>query len=407
MSGNALGLYIHIPFCRSKCRYCGFLSVPCKEVPESYVDGLCQEILLYREGAFHDIPIRGDRDAPQFLHDSVYRRYADSIFLGGGTPSLLTERQLERILWTLNTCFETAGDTEITLEGNPESLTKDKLRAYRRTGVDRLSIGLQAIQPEILTRLGRIHTTEDFLNCYGNARAAGFENISVDVMFGLPGQTMEDWEETLSFLTDLSPEHLSCYSLQLEEGTPFYDSYRKGELLLPSDEEERAMHRLAMERLTAAGDRHYEISNFAREGYGSRHNRKYWRMAPFLGFGWGAASFLNGVRFRDESDPEKWERALMAGRLPIRAEEGEVLRQEPLKDQTATYVFTGLRESRGIRFDEFREYFGRDFWSCYGDLREYLAALGEKGLIRLSGEGFSLTRDGIDRSNEIMARFLK
>ena len=287
-----LELYIHIPFCVKKCAYCDFLSGPAGEKEkEEYVKMLVDEI----------------RNCP----DTVQNYRVISIFFGGGTPSLLTGEQIGRLMDTVREIFTLDEDAEITVEMNPGTVTEEKLRKYRQAGVNRLSIGLQSVNDEELRLLGRIHTYEEFREAYHLARANGFSNINVDMISAIPGQTVESWEKTLKQVIALNPEHVSAYSLIIEEGTPFYQLYEKdaekrdaGEEpeLLPSEEEERAMYELTGSVLKENGYLHYEISNYAKPGRECRHNLGYWQRKDYLGFGLGASTLLNPVRYKIPED---------------------------------------------------------------------------------------------------------
>ena len=405
MISNDLGIYLHIPFCRKKCNYCGFLSEPIQDdsILGPYVDLLCREIELYGNGRFQAAP-------------SITERSVDTVYFGGGTPSLLSGEQVAKIMDCLRKNFRLKEDAEISLEGNPESFTLEKLTAYKEAGVNRISMGLQAAQCDLLKSLGRIHDLETFRKAYAASREAGFTNVNVDVMFGLPDQTEVMWTETLDTLLTLDPppEHISTYSLQIEEETPFYTMYKDGEIDLPPYEVDRAMYREAIDKLTAAGYVHYEISNFAKPGYESRHNLKYWNMEDFIGMGLGASSFAAGYRYKDSADLFLWNRLLSMGRLPIMQPEtltplmvqDAVLVKENLLDGVSTFVFTGLRKREGMYFEDFEDYFGKDFWTFYEEKRSLIDDYIEQGLLLLNDEVLKLTETGIDVSNDIMADLL-
>ena len=283
MKKRDLELYLHIPFCVKKCNYCDFFSAAgSREEQEAYVQAMIQEIRGYK--------------------DSLHSYEVKTVFLGGGTPSLLSERQAEELFQSLYDSFTIQKDAEITMEVNPGTVNLEKLKQYKAVGVNRLSLGLQSARNEELQRLGRIHTYEDFLATWNFTEKAGFENRNIDLMSALPGQTMESWEDTLEKVIALEPEHISAYSLILEEGTRFYHWYQEGkfdsgEWKLPSEEEEYRMGEWTIERLAKAGMERYEISNYARTGQECRHNLGYWDRVEYLGIGAGASSLLRNRRF--------------------------------------------------------------------------------------------------------------
>ena len=270
-----LGIYIHIPFCVQKCPYCGFLSAPPEsdDEVENYIDHLIKEAGM-AGGAYGE------------------DRKVDTVFIGGGTPSLLSSEQIWCVVNALDAAFDMTDDPEITIEANPGTLTHEKLSAYRDCGINRLSMGVQAMDDDLLWSIGRIHRKEDVITGYDLARNAGFENINLDLMFGMPGQDMAMWEDTLGQIIEMDPEHISFYSLQIEGNTPFYDLYKAGELDTASDETERRMHHKAIHTLEDAGFEHYEISNSAKPGRQCRHNLKYWSMDEYVGLGLGAHSYM-------------------------------------------------------------------------------------------------------------------
>ncbi|MBQ6582264.1 MAG: radical SAM family heme chaperone HemW [Mogibacterium sp.] len=373
------GIYIHIPFCLRKCHYCAFLSGPADEAErEHYVTELLQEIRL-RSG---EIP------------------EADTVYFGGGTPSLLTPEQIGRILREIRRNHVIAENAEITLEANPATLNGEKLRGYRELGVNRLSVGVQSMDDDRLRLLGRLHTREDVLREYAEARDAGFGNISMDLIFSIPGSTTEDALADLREVIRLAPEHLSWYSLQLEEGTDFFRDYEQGLLREVSDETDRRTYHEGIRLLRENGYEHYEISNFCRPGYRSRHNSKYWSMTPYAGFGIGASSFTGGRRFTNVSDMRQYAELLRRGVLP--ADETHVNTERDLRTEA---VWTGLRRAEGVRFDEitgskesFEAYF-RDVW-------EDVLRFARNGDLVLTEDRIVLTEQGIDISNRIMALFV-
>lgn len=364
-----LGIYLHIPFCLSKCLYCGFYSragtSPAER--EAYIDALLADICEYAKTYGDDYTV-------------------DTVFIGGGTPSVLTAEQTERILAAVFAGFQVEPDAEITIESNPKTLTRDKLTAYRRMGINRLSVGLQSFDPQCLQTLGRVHTPEDFLENFWTARDCGFDNINVDLMFAVPGHTMAVWTDTLENVIRLSPEHISFYSLQIEEGTPFYDLFTAGKIEEIPDETDRQMYHRAVRMLTDAGYTHYEISNCAKPGFACRHNLKYWSMDDYLGIGSGASSYMQGIRFAEAPVME--------------------FHQNTFADEVSEFVFTGLRKTCGISFAEFEARYGRKFWDVFADRRQELSEFLQAGQLIETEEGLRLSLHGIDISNAIMAVFV-
>ena len=378
-----LELYLHIPFCVRKCEYCDFLSGPASDLVRSgYVEQLRQEILC---------------------QSAYYQGYeAVTVFLGGGTPSLLKEGEIAALMDTVHRCFSVSPEAEITIEANPGTVTLEKLQTYRACGINRISIGLQSADDRELKALGRIHTYGDFLKTYQRVRQAGFANVNVDLMSALPGQTMASWKNTMKKTAMLKPEHISAYSLILEEGTPFYEKYQDHPEALPGEDEEREMYYAAKAFLKEQGYERYEISNYARRGYACRHNVGYWTGREYLGLGLGASSYIQGCRFRNEPDLQKYSRIRMDG-----PEAGEKLHLEkhPLteKEQMEEFMFLGLRMMEGVSGSEFLERFGQNMWNVYGDVLKKLEA---NHLIVVESPRVRLSEFGIDISNYVLSEFL-
>lgn len=363
---KALELYIHIPFCIRKCAYCDFLSAPAdRSVQEAYVEQLLKEIQKSWE-------ISGGYEVK-------------TVFFGGGTPSIFPSDWLCRILTALGQVFAFSENTEVTVEANPGTVDEEKLAGYREAGVNRLSFGLQSADDRELKLLGRIHTWGQFLESYEAARRAGFRNINVDLMSALPGQTTESYRRTLGKVLALSPEHLSAYSLMIEEGTPFYERYREHPELLPSEEEERQMYYDTRELLTAHGYERYEISNYARPGYACRHNLGYWERTDYKGFGLGAASLLGNVRYTGQT--ALWE--YLKGNM---AETSEPLTEQAVREET---FFLGLRKTEGVVPGGYRAHY-----------EERIGRLKRQGLLEERDGRIRLTDRGIDVSNYVLAQFL-
>ena len=374
-SGKYLELYIHIPFCVRKCAYCDFLSWPArKEETESYIKALEKEIGAERTG----------RERP-----------VSSVFIGGGTPSLLPPEQIVRILQDLREAYRFTPDAEISIEANPGTLSLEKLSTYRKAGINRLSLGLQSWKEEELAVLGRIHTPQDFLDSFKMARDCGFQNINVDLMFALPGQRREDWQDNLNKTAALGPEHISAYSLILEEGTPLAE---KKDLIYPDEDTEYLMYDDTERILSRYGYRQYEISNYAREGFECRHNIGYWERRDYLGFGLGAASFIRPCRF---SNTRRFTAYLADSGAPekIRVDREELSREEEM----AEFCFLGLRMRKGFSCSSFEQEFGVPVEEVYGEvIRKYQ----ELGLLRKEAGRIRLTRKGIHVSNTVMADFI-
>lgn len=363
-----LGIYIHIPFCVRKCAYCDFLSAPAtEEIRNAYVQVLKQEI-------------RANAALSQAYE-------AATVFFGGGTPSLLEGEMLADILNELRCVFSFQTGAEITVECNPGTLTREKLACYREAGVNRLSIGLQSADNRELKALGRIHTWEEFLESFQLAREAGFRNLNVDLMSALPGQRPEDWRATLHKVLALKPEHISAYSLIIEEGTPFYERYEEEPSLLPSEEDERQMYYDTRELLAGEGYERYEISNYARNGYACRHNLSYWERTDYKGFGIGAASLIDNVRYKNSTDLQ----AYLGGNFSYESEE-PLGRQEQMEET----MFLGLRKMEGVALtQELLE----TYEEVFQDLEKKELLLRENGRV-------CLTDRGIDVSNCVLAELL-
>lgn len=377
----AAGIYVHIPFCRRKCLYCDFASGVADE----------QSILQYHKALLFEI-----------THTKMERESVDSLFFGGGTPSIYPVSFMEELMSVLDPflCKENA---EITLEANPGTLTYENLQRYRRMGFGRLSMGLQSADNEELKTLGRIHTYEEFEQSYALARKAGFHNINIDIISAVPGQTFESFRNTLRRVQELNPEHISAYSLIVEEGTPFYETYGEGkpyENLLPDEETERRMYHYTGAFLKSKGYDRYEISNYARPGYECRHNLKYWSMEEYYGFGLSAASKTGNKRYINTSDMECYCMLSEHGRIEdIREEEHTQTGQDEMEE----FMFLGLRKTDGISQEEFTEKFGASYRQIYGDVIDRFV---REGLLRESGNRLMLTEKGIDVSNVVFAEFI-
>ena len=417
MNKKELELYVHIPFCVRKCAYCDFLSFPSGEHERaSYVDALLEEIKEQKDN-FKDY-------------------FVTTVFLGGGTPSLLREDDTARIFDALWENFDISRSAEITLEVNPGTVTGKKAAVWKACGMNRLSIGLQSVNDGELKMLGRIHTFKEFLDTWRIVREKGFDNINIDLISAIPGQTVQSWEKTLRTIAELGAEHISAYSLIIEEGTPFYDWYGPeddrsvpaGRKALPSEEEDRLMYEWTGKYLAQKGYGRYEISNYAKEGYECRHNLGYWERKEYLGLGLGASSLISEHRFHNTENMERYlqifgKHSVLAGSgsratsprtfpaggngtnpqmLPTRAaaEDVEAL---SVSEQMEESIFLGLRKTEGISCREFREKFGQTLDEVYG---EQIRRFEKLGLMEREKDRLRLTERGIDVSNSIFVEFM-
>ena len=379
-------LYVHLPFCARKCRYCDFASYAGRaDAIPSYVDAVLAEARAEAEALGHP--------------------GMETVFLGGGTPSLLPPEQLRRLLTGLRSLFPFAADAEITSEANPGTLTGSWLEAALACGVNRLSLGMQAYQPRLLRLLGRIHSYDQVCQSVEAARAAGVCNLSLDLMFGLPGQTAADWAETLDAALALAPQHLSCYGLIPEEGTPLKADLDAGRCYLPDEDVERAMYDAALDTLSAHDFRQYEISNFARPGYACRHNLGYWRQVPYLGLGAAASSMLPfatpNVAYIRRTNPADLDDYLdMAREAAWHARTSENI--SPAEAQFETMML-GLRTTMGVSEEAFLRMHGISLAARYG---QQLAHLAEEGLVTHVDSWWRLTRRGMDVQNAVLVTLM-
>ncbi|HFD2029151.1 TPA: radical SAM family heme chaperone HemW [Clostridium perfringens] len=375
---DKISLYIHIPFCAQKCLYCDFPSFARKDhLRKAYIEALNKEIISLRE-----------------KHNNLE---INTIFIGGGTPSVLEADELECLLKEVAK-LNMAKDIEYSMECNPGNLTEEKLEVMKKYGVNRISMGLQAKQDNLLKGLGRIHNYKTFKENFLLAKKVGFNNINVDLMFGLPNQRLNEWEETLREIISLDPAHISAYSLIIEEGTAFYNLYENDKLKLPTEEEERKMYHLAKKILEENGFNQYEISNYAKDGKECRHNLAYWNMDNWIGVGSAAASYINGKRIKNISSVEEY-----INSINEKGEAVEEIINNSKNDNMEEFMFMGLRKINGIDENKFKKRFSMNINDVYGEiLNKYI---GEGLLIRESGRIF-LSEKGIEISNIIMADFL-
>ncbi|MEE1031721.1 MAG: radical SAM family heme chaperone HemW [Ruminococcus sp.] len=369
-----LELYIHIPFCIKKCEYCDFLSGPGTiSAQREYVDAVCREIEAL---------------------DGYENYEVVSVFIGGGTPSVLPGAWIREIIGETREKFTYLPDAEITIEANPGTVTLEKLKEYRKAGINRISFGCQSADNRELKMLGRIHTWEEFLESFSLAREAGFSNINVDLMSGLPGQTVTSWEESLRKVAGLDPEHISAYSLIIEEGTPFAQK----ELDLPDEDEEREMYENTHQILESYGFSQYEISNYAKPGKESRHNIGYWIRREYLGIGLGSSSLIQNQRFCNTSDMKVY---LKNSNLPetIRKDNEKLSRKEQIEE----FMYLGLRMLKGVSAKQFAAVFGIGMMQVYGEVIDKYVKM---GFLEWRGDCLRFTRAGISVSNPILAEFL-
>lgn len=401
MNKKDLELYIHIPFCARKCAYCDFLSFPGdQQAQREYSLKLVEEIRY------------------QSAHAQEYQ--VVSVFIGGGTPSILKAEYMAEILCCLKESFQILPDAEISMEVNPGTITAEGLARYKEAGINRISMGLQSADDQELRWLGRIHTYDDFLKSYQRVRMAGFHNVNVDLISAIPGQTLESWKNTLKKTVMLKPEHISAYSLIVEKGTPYYDRYgyepaeghcggqRESACLmsmpeLPDEDMEREMYYLTQEFLREQGYERYEISNYSKKGYECKHNMGYWLGTEYLGFGLGASSYFGGCRFHNSPDFKEYCDAAFDREEVFQ----KVLRQDfeklTIEQKMEEYMFLGLRMIEGVSAQEFVSRFGHNIKNVYGMI---LSEMEENGLMEWKDGYYRLTSRGVDISNYVMSRFL-
>ena len=401
MMEETIEVYLHIPFCVRKCLYCDFISGSFSdEVKEKYISALKNEIKYFGSLLSEDKPVK-----------------VSSVFIGGGTPSLLSGEEISGLMASVRMAFNLMDDAEVTIEMNPGTASKEKLKKYREAGVNRLSIGLQSADNSELKTLGRIHDRNQFLMSYDMAREAGYKNINIDLITAIPGQTEESFKKTLSFTVSLAPEHISVYDLQIEDGTPFFSMYHEDEerrergektIFLPDEDEELRMTELFESYLPSKGYMQYEISNFSRPGFECRHNIGYWTRKPYIGFGASAASLYKNTRWTNTASVEEYIRHQLsdkddppwsdhpslkfhsAGRLTVR-------------DEIEEYMFLGLRMNRGIKFSDFKNTFGEDISFYYGKIIEKLVS---NGLLTENDSAIKLTDSGRHLGNLVFSEFL-
>jgi len=374
------GLYLHIPFCKSRCAYCSFNSYACQSPPAAYLAALASQIRYW--------------GAQEWCRERTFA----TLFIGGGTPTIYGGSELASLVDLCLTSFNFREDAEITVEANPNTVTLRALAALRRAGVNRLSLGVQTFSDRLLTGLGRSHTAAEAAAAIKVARRAGFANINLDLMYGLPGQSAADWRDSLDRALACAPEHLACYELTIEEETPFGRLVERGELVLPGEEEALVMAGLTHDLLAGAGLARYEISNYAAPGRECRHNLNYWRNGGYLGLGAGAVSCLSGFRFSAVEEPEVFAGLIRNGELPLA--EGECL---PLAARFRESVVMGLRMLEGVSFARLQRRFGLTPPGYYGKMLEELQ---EQGLVVVSKDSLRLTEAGLPVANQVLAQLV-
>ena len=373
------GVYVHIPFCRSKCQYCDFASYAGREeMREAYVDALGVETLVRGQ----EMVLKHGRP--------------ETVYVGGGTPTALSGEQLGTVVALLKSVFGTA--PEFTMEVNPGTVDGSLLKKLREWGVNRLSIGVQSFDDNLLKRLGRIHTAAQAEEVVKLAREAGFGNLSLDLMYGLPGQTMEMLQASVEKALALQPEHISIYGLQVEEGTPFYREQEAGTLNVPENEVTEAMYDYLTDFLPEQGYRRYEISNYAKPGRESRHNLSYWQDVPYLGLGSAAHSYLDGMRLENVADLDEYISTIKSGSLPLRSEE-DPSEQHHMEE----FAFLALRTAKGIDKKKFKDTFKQELRSVYG---KKINRLVRQGLLKETKKNIALTKEGAKVGNQVFAEFL-
>lgn len=369
-----IGIYIHIPFCKQKCSYCDFISFASKnELVEKYINALKQEIEANKE--------------------KINKYEVSTIYIGGGTPSYIEARHIKEILKVIKQNYNIKKETEITIEVNPGTVTKEKLISYVEAGINRISIGLQSCNDNLLKMIGRIHTYEDFLNTYKLAKEVGFKNINVDLMIGLPNQILEDIKDSLEEIINLDPNHISIYSLIVEDGTKIDRQIKKGELNLPSEELERKEYWEVKKTLENRGYKHYEISNFAKKGYESKHNMNCWEQKEYIGFGVAAHSYVNNIRYSNVESIEEY----------LQKKDYVVNEIQEIEEQKKEYMLLGLRKIDGVKIVEFKNKFG---CNPIMEFKNELNKLVQEKLIEIDLDQIKLTKKGIDLANLVWEEFI-
>ena len=375
-----LGLYIHIPFCVTKCKYCDFNSFKI-DLNEKikYLNYLGEEMKLYKE--------------------EIKNREIDSVFVGGGTPSILNENEINILFEKIKENFNIKSNAEITMECNPGTLTLNKLKVMKKSGVNRLSIGLQAVQNHHLKYIGRIHTFEEFEKNYHDAKQMGFDNINIDLMYALPNQSREDWMESLEKVVKLNPTHISAYSLILEENTELFKMYERDEFNLLDENTDIEMYEYTIDYLKSHGYNQYEISNYAKDNFECKHNVLYWKCEEYVGIGASASGYFNGIRYNNICELDNYEKMILEGEKPIEWEE-----KLSIKDEIEESIFLGLRMNEGIQISDFKEKYNFDFEKEY---KNEIEKLSKMELIEIDNNLMKITQKGREISNSVFVEFIK
>ncbi|MCP2744239.1 radical SAM family heme chaperone HemW [Clostridioides difficile] len=378
-----------------KCKYCDFNSYKMDiDSKKRYIEDLKIEMELYSNKLYKDNKYKNKECCSLNKNDKI-----TSIFVGGGTPSILTSDEIREVFISIKEMFDIDENAEITIECNPGILTLEKLKTMKEIGINRLSIGLQAIQEKHLNFIGRIHTYEEFEKNYKDALSVGFKNINIDLMYSLPNQTLCDWKETLEKVVHLNPTHISAYSLILEEGTELYNMYESNKFELIDENVDIEMYEYTINYLKSKGYNQYEISNYSKEGYNCEHNILYWECEHYIGIGAGASGYINENRYNNVESLEDYHLSLVKREKPI--QENEILSE---KDMIEEKIFMGLRMNKGIKFEDFKKKFGIDFREKYNKQIEMLLA---RKLINQSFEGIQLTQKGREISNSVFIEFME
>ena len=371
-----ISLYVHIPFCKQKCLYCDFPSYAGKEnLEDSYIDSLIKEINLKCKG-----------------------KIIKTLFIGGGTPSYLKEENLNNLLVCLNS-LKYKEDSEKTIECNPGTLTSEKLKIIKDNGINRISMGLQTTNNNLLKKIGRIHTMKEFEENYNRVREFEFNNINIDIMFGLPNQSVSDYKKSLEDIVKLNPEHISCYSLIIEQGTPFYNMNEKGLLKLPTEDEEREMYNITKDILKSNGYHQYEISNYSKENKECEHNKIYWKLEEYIGVGVSASSYIDSNRIKNIDDIKEY-----INKINNKEAVEESIIKNSKKEDMEEFMFLGLRLIKGIDKNNFKRKFDKNIEDVYGDVINKNI---KKGLIEDKDNYIYLTSKGVEVSNYVMSEFIK
>lgn len=385
-----IGMYIHIPFCQKKCKYCDFNSYDNKQdLIEEYMKYLNKELQEVGEGIV--------LDKKEGRNNGVC---IDTIYIGGGTPSSLDSKYIEEIMNNIRQNYVLQSMPEITIEINPGTVDEKKLQAYINAGINRCSIGVQSSNNEILKSLGRIHTYEDFINTYKLARKVGFKNINVDFIIGLPKQSLEDIQNMIKLIDNIKPEHVSIYSLIVEDGTVLKEEIESGKLELPNENTERQMYWMSKKELEKLGYEHYEISNFAKNGKYSRHNCDCWEQKEYIGFGCGSHSYTDNVRYSNISDINEY-----INNYKNNKQEDNIIfhEKQDLSSKMQEYIILGLRKTDGVHIDKFEEKFGLELMKAFGTEFEKLK---KAELIEISNNKIKLTEKGLDLANIVWEEFV-